>query len=307
MGSKKVDHIISHFKISAAKCIILYGATASGKTLLAVELAKTFGRDNCVIINADSMQVYQGIPIITTQPSADMMQRFNHRVYGVISCADSFSVAKWLILAMHEIEMALSSGIIPILVGGTGMYIDALLNGFSEIPTVPINVQKTVYDMVNEHGMQYCYSELMKYDHETAERLSSNDTQRITRALGVFLHTNIPISVWQQTKRKYIDVAMLKVFLNPDRWMLYENINSRFIGMIENGGIEEVQSLVMKSMGNAKYPKAIGLYQIVDYLQNKISMEELITLGQRMTRNYAKRQETWFRNRMCNQHDIVLG
>lgn len=277
---------------NSARCIIIYGATASGKSAKAVEIATQL---NCksIIINADSMQVYKEIPIITAQPLPSILDLIPHHMYGVISCNEAnFSVAKWLKMTSKAIYDAIAKDIMPIVVGGTGMYLNALMNGLSDIPEVPLEIYSKIKNEIESNGITIMYEKLISLDPRT--KILKNDSQRLVRALGVFEHTGKTMSEWHDENKKYFDSNLAtKILIKPPRDELYRRINDRFILMIEGGAVEEVEKLLIKCPA-INYPKAIGLYQIIDYISGTISKGELIAKVQQLTRNYAKRQETWF-------------
>ncbi len=292
-----VDKIIKTFKEKNFNGIILYGATASGKSSLGLELLNKIS--NAIIVNADSMQVYKEIPIITAQPQSLL----RHYLYGIISVGDDdFSVARWL----EMISKTIHQNIIPIIIGGTGMYINSLLNGLTVIPSIPIKINEKILKDIKTFGVHAIQQRLSSVDPISAARRSKNDSQRIARALEVFEHTNKTISEWHTNNHKYVDVInYMKIWVRPDRSNLYSRINERFITMIQNGALEEVECLINKFPG-IKYPKAIGLEQIIQYLNGNASKDDTITLSQQLTRNYAKRQETWFKNKLSDCHYVII-
>lgn len=286
-----MQEIISQLKRKEYDSVVIYGATASGKSQFALELANEL--QDALIINADSMQVYKEIPIITAQPN----NLNGHLLYGFVSCIDkTFSVAKWLSMVAEVIE---NRDYIPIIVGGTGMYISSLINGLSQIPTVPDEIIKSITSFYDLYGMEKLRERLAAVDLVTANKFA--DKQRIIRALSVYEFTSRTISDWQKDNYKYVDASkMMKVWIKPDRDILYERINYRFINMIKDGAIEEAKSV--QCIDNL--PKAIGLREIIAYIENLIPKEKMITKVQQLTRNYAKRQETWFRNQL--PYDYLL-
>lgn len=288
-----VKDIVHSFKVGQFTSIIIYGATASGKSDLALKLANELA--NPLIINADSMQVYKDISIITAQPN----NLSKHYLYCCIAPDDnSFSVAKWLSLVAEKVN---SGSITPIIVGGTGMYISSLINGLTQIPKIPIEITQHLTQELNIHGLKFLLNKLKSIDSLTASKIS--DQQRVIRALGVYEYTGKTISHWQQFNHKYINSSKtMKVWVNPSRGILYERINSRFMQMIEMGVIDEIKLLIEKYNS---YPKAIGLREIIEYINGNINMMQMINISQQLTRNYAKRQETWFKNQLMS--DIIVN
>lgn len=288
--------ILSEFhQNSKQQAILLYGPTASGKSALSLELASEL--NNAIIVNADSMQVYQEIPIITAQPQ-DITR---HYLYGYISCAHShFSVAEWLSSIAKILHDAIHKNKIPIIVGGTGMYINSLLNGLTQIPKTPNLITQRIQNEIDVYGIHEIHRRLMLVDEITATKIC--DPQRIARALGVFEHTGKPISYWQKFNERYVDETILmRVYVTLSREKLYERIDNRFVQMIDSGAIDEAIKLLNKHP-NIQYPKAIGLQQIISYLNNEMNKNDMIKISQQLTRNYAKRQETWFKNQMSSPH-----
>ncbi len=294
-----LKEIIEKYKSGNFNSIILYGATASGKSDLGLKIAERLNK--AIIINADSMQIYKEIPIITAQPSS----LDGHSLYGIISCSDmNFSVARWLKIASEEINKAIQENITPIVLGGTGMYISSLLDGLTAIPNVSPEIMNRVMDDLKRIGLEQIHQKLSTIDPKTAEKVC--DPQRVTRALAVFEQTGKPISEWQQSNEKYFDSRIsMQIWLKPERQILYERINDRFIKMLNVGAIDEVKNLVRK-LPNITHPKAIGIEQIKQYLDGDISKESLISTGQQLTRNYAKRQETWFKNRFRESDRLII-
>lgn len=294
-----LEKIIEEFKSGNFKSIILYGATASGKSDLGLKIAEKLNK--AIIINADSMQVYKEIPIITAQPSS----LDGHYLYSIISCSDmNFSVAKWLKIAADEINKAIQQGITPIVLGGTGMYISSLIDGLTAIPEISPEIMNRVMNDLKKIGLETIHKRLFDVDPKTAEKVC--DPQRVIRALAVFEQTGKVISEWQQSNEIYFDSSSsMRIWLKPERQILYKRINDRFIKMLEVGAIDEVQNL-LKRFPNISHPKAIGIEQIKQYIRGDISKELLISIGQQLTRNYAKRQETWFRNRLNDSERFII-
>jgi len=289
-----LSNIIHLFKQGNFNSIVIYGATASGKSDLALKIANEL--HNTIIINADSMQVYKEMSIITAQPR----NLAGHYIYGLISPDDiAFSVGRWLSLVAEIIK---NSSSIPIIVGGSGMYISALINGLTEIPPISLEITQELNCEMEKYGLEHLITRLALVDPLAARRIS--DPQRVIRALSVYQATGKPISYWQQSNIHYIDMSKsMKIWVKPERNQLYQNINSRFIKMIDIGAIDEVQIIINKYK---TYPKAIGLREIELYLHSKIPKDLMIDLSQQRTRNYAKRQETWFRNQLVSDITISL-
>ncbi|MEZ5759000.1 MAG: tRNA (adenosine(37)-N6)-dimethylallyltransferase MiaA [Emcibacteraceae bacterium] len=281
------------------KIIILGGATASGKSSLALEWAKEQGGE---IINADSMQIYRELDILTACPDADELNLVPHHLYRYLKGDDPCSAERWRDLARGVIDDVHTRGRVPIVVGGTGLYLKALVNGLSKVPEIDPVIRKQVRAEVNEFGADTAHNKLLKIDPEMASRLAPNDSQRIARALEVILSTGRSLAKWQQEPElgglQEEDFQIEKYVIERDRADLYARCDLRFKKMIEDGqAIEEVKGLL--SLGydtNLPVMKSLGVPQIIDFIEGKIDLEQTITLAQTATRQFAKRQMTWFRN-----------
>ncbi len=295
------------------KIIIICGPTASGKSSFALKLGDFL---NGRIINADSMQIYKEIPILTSQPSDIDKQYIPHNLYGFISLLDNctvksgkrFSLGNWIELCLKEIENCFHLHSVPIIVGGTGMYLNALVNGLSIIPNVNIYVEEYLKHYADNDSLAL-YKMLENYDINSAKTIKPNDKQRIVRALSVFLTHGTTISTFKQkqTQLFYPKSKFYIIYIKPERTTLYQNINNRFELMLKNGAIEEVKYLLDKTerIDLSTWPKAIGLKEIEDYLLGRSSIENATTSAQQFTRNYAKRQLTWF-NKFSNDYNLVI-
>ena len=265
---------------------LIAGPTASGKSALALELA---GKRNGVIINADSAQLYRDLPILSAAPSAEDFATTDHRLYGLRDGADPCSAAEWAALARAEIASVHADGCLPILVGGTGLYIRTLLNGIAPVP----KIDPTIRDTIRNRSVADNHADLLTLDPNAAARLNPGDTTRIARALEVIRSTGSPLSYWQQQREGgIIDTVDLKpLILLPPRPWLYQRCDQRFATMIEQGAIEEVHRLLARGLDpNLPVMRAIGVAEIASGMSN------IVTLGQQSTRRYAKRQYTWFAN-----------
>ncbi len=278
--------------------ILITGPTASGKSALALEFAR---RHNGVVINADSMQVYDTLRVVTARPSVTEMGDVPHALYGHVAAARSYSTGDWL----REIERLLaelqSEGRMPVIVGGTGLYFKALTGGLSDMPAIPDALRTEIRQRLETEGPQVLHAELSALDPPMAQRLNPGDGQRIVRALEVYRATGRSIAAFQEQSGPMLvdpDRARKLVVL-PDRTVLHKRINGRFAQMMEEGAIEEVEALLSLDL-KPEMPvmKAIGVSQIADMLAGRISREEVIDRASAATRQYAKRQMTWFRNQM---------
>ncbi len=275
--------------------LIIAGPTASGKSKLALEYAQNH---NGVIINADSMQVYKELPILTAQPSPKEMELVPHKLYGILSGDDPCSVARWQRLALQAIAECAEMGKPPIIVGGTGMYISALLSGIAAIPEVSSQVRSAVRTLHQQLGADDFYKELQQLDPEMAKRLHPGDTQRVVRAFEVIKATGRSLLEWQGESGKdavaHLDCTVK--LLTPDKEKLRERANQRFVRMVANGAVEEAKLLLSKNYDpNMPVMKALGVPELSAYLQGTATLEEAIELAQIATRQYIKRQLTWFR------------
>ena len=282
--------------MSQRKIILIAGPTASGKSALALNIAR---KSPSVIINADAMQIYQGLPLLTAQPSKTAQEEIPHVLYSHFKPAEASSAAHWLQLALGAISFAEKEQKTPLLVGGTGLYFKALLGGLSEIPPIPEEVRERTNKLYTDLGEDLFREKLKKLDPESAERFSKNDKQRSIRAYEVVLHTGKPLGFWF-TKKIASPLEGYEIerhLLMPERAVLYDACDIRFSEMLERGAIEEAKNILKENL-DPELPimKTIGLREIKNYLDGKATLSEAKEKGQQATRNYAKRQMTWFRN-----------
>jgi tRNA dimethylallyltransferase len=273
--------------------LILAGPTASGKSALALQLAERLGG---AIINADSMQVYQGLAILTAQPTAAEQSAVPHRLYGDRDPALPSSVADWCAAAQAAITDAYASGQRPIVVGGTGLYLKALLTGLSPIPAIPPDVRAAT----SAASTETLYQQLAAHDPAGAERLRPTDRQRLQRALEVVLATGQPLHHWQAENGTPLPFPTHRVVLLPERPILYDRINSRFLAMLAAGALAEVEQLLAHNLDpTLPAMKAVGVPELAAYLRGDCALDTAIQQAQQHSRNYAKRQYTWFRHQMA--------
>jgi tRNA dimethylallyltransferase len=274
------------------KIIIICGPTAGGKTNYAFELAR---KNNGVIINADSRQLFKDIQIISASPEKYMKEAVPHYLYNFLDSKDSYNVANYISHVDSALKNIEEEHIY--IVGGTGMYIDALINGIAEIPEIPEEARREIRNYHVEVGNDVIYQELKILDPEN--KLNPNDTQRILRAYEVVKYTNKNLKFWQEhSKQKPILQHYEMNVIIPERNILYDNCNKRFLQMLDAGGIEEVEALQNPS---PQILNTIGISQISHYLTSKISFNEMVSDTQAKTRQYAKRQVTWFRRYGLNK------
>ena len=277
-------------KLSLHPLALIAGPTASGKSALALELAR---RRHGVIINADSAQVYRDLRIVSARPGAEEEAEVPHRLYGYRDGAKPCSAAEWAADARTEIREAHQAGQLPILVGGTGLYIRTLLEGIAPIPDIDPKIRAAVRAMMVGES----HAALTKEDPTAAKRLHPSDTTRLARALEVVRSTGKPLTDWQKERIGGIsgEVELKPLILLPPRDWLYERCDQRFEMMMGEEGLEEVRRLISRDL-NPLLPvmRAIGVREMADFLKRKLSREDAFLAGQTATRQYAKRQYTWF-------------
>lgn len=281
---------------------IICGPTASGKSALALDVAR---HQQGHIINADSMQLYKELPVLSAQPSLKDQASLPHFLYGTLSVTEISSVGKWLQLVEGVLKKSPSPS--SIFVGGTGLYLKALIEGLSPIPDIPGIVRQELATLTRTTSPEDLFQLLREEDPLTAAQIDPHNTQRILRALEVIRHTQKPLAEWQQmAKEKTISLPLpLKIILiDPDRETLYATINQRVEDMLEKGAIAEVQKLKENYIiPSTTSQKMLGYEEISAYLGGYLSRREMIEQLQQKTRHYAKRQLTWFRNQF--KPDII--
>ena len=291
-----------------AEIILIAGATASGKSSLALSLASeitTAGGQAC-IINADSMQVYREMQVLTARPSIEEVKQCPHELYGHVSAGDEYNVGRWLSEVQAAIANAKNAGQIPILVGGTGLYFKCLTEGIADIPDIPEDIRKAVRERHEAEGTYACHAALKAIDPQAYQRLEATDPQRVLRALEVYEASGRCLSDWQSDPViPPITAPMLKILLTPSREWLYARCDSRFEVMIAEGVLEEVSAMAELGLSDTlPAMKALGLKELLALENNEISLEEAQLAAQQATRRYAKRQMTWFRNQMISWNSI---
>jgi tRNA dimethylallyltransferase len=280
------------------RAVLIAGPTASGKSVLAIELAQATGG---VVINADSMQVYRDLRILTARPTPEQEALAQHRLYGHVDAAVNCSVGIWLDDARIALAEAERDHLLPIFVGGTGLYFKALLRGLSAIPPVPQDIRDAVRARLEHDGIEALHQELLRRDPVAGARLKPRDRARIPRALEVLEATGKPIGDWHAHGLPSLlqpdDVRA--VFLAPDRAELHARIDKRFANMLNEGALDEVAALAERKL-DPMLPamKALGVPPLLRHLRGEISVDEARSLGSAETRQYAKRQFTWFRHQL---------
>jgi len=278
--------------------ILIAGPTASGKSALALELAAKLGG---VIINADSMQVYRDLRIITARPTPDEERRVPHRLYGHVDAAENYSVGRWFGEAAAALADTFGQGRPAIMTGGTGLYFSTLTRGIAAVPPVPAEIRRVVRNRLTTEGVAALHQELSKRDPATAARLKPGDRARITRALEVVLATGRSLAQWHEDNMPArLDLAAAaKVFLMPNRDELGLRIDARFDAMMSAGALEEVRAFAARNLDpNLPAMKAHGVPWLIRHLKGEIAMAEAVAQAKRDTRRYTKRQATWFRNQL---------
>lgn len=277
------------------KVIVVAGPTASGKSALGLAIAEEFGG---VIINADSQQRYADLRILSARPSAADEARAPHKLFGDLAADEPGSAAEWATKAAAEIRSAVDAGKVPILVGGTGLYFRALMEGLSDMPAVPAEVRAAAAALRNEIGPAEFHARLAARDPVSGARLAVGDTQRTLRAWEVVEATGKPLSAWQAAPGQTpIDAQYFNNLLLPPRDELYAACDARLRAMVDGGALDEVRTLTAKGLDLGKGAgKALGVADLAAALAGQTPLEEAISSAQTATRQYAKRQMTWFRN-----------
>lgn len=274
------------------KVALIAGPTASGKTALALHLAKSH---NIVIINADSAQVYSDLPVLSAQPTPEEQASAPHRLFGYLDGLTACSAARWAADAKAAIAEAHENGLIPVLVGGTGLYLRTLLDGIAPIPEIEPGIREEIRSL----PVETAFARLNEVDPEIAATLGPTDSSRIARALEVVESTGRSIVDWRKEKTGGIsgDIILHPLILLPPREWLYARCDARFDAMMTGGAVEEVEALLARGLpGDAPVMRAIGVPEISAMLSGEIDRQSACSLGKIATRQYAKRQFTWFRN-----------
>lgn len=277
--------------------ILIAGPTASGKTSLAIDLAK---KHNGAIINTDSMQVYDILSVLTARPQIDEMEDIPHMLFGHVNPSKLYSTAKWILDVENALVEIKKMGKIPIFAGGTGLYFKALIEGLSPIPDVDEAIRKKWRLFSDQADVGELHDTLKSMDTQSAEKLEIGDTQRLVRALEVIDSTGMPLHYWQQQNNKtplLNGENFKKLVLTPPRDLLRERAELRFNMMIEQGALDEVRAIMALNLSSdMPAMRAIGVKFLSQYLGGEIGMEKAKELSINATRQYAKRQGTWFRN-----------
>ena len=280
-----------------SKIILIAGPTASGKSNFAIKLAKKI---NGEIINADSMQVYKQLKILTVRPSTKDQKKIKHHLYGIVSVHKNFSVGQWLRLVIKKIKEIRKRKKVPILVGGTGLYFQSLINGLVKIPNISKKLRSKIRIMQKKYGQKKFYKKLLKIDPKIKNKFNPGDVQRSIRAFEIKTYTKVSMYDWfNKTKPIFKEDIFLKFYINFERQELIKRIEKRIKKMIKKEAIQEVAKFnKLRIKKDHSSNKIIGIEELSKYLKNQIKLEEAKELIAIKTRQYAKRQATWARSRM---------
>jgi tRNA dimethylallyltransferase len=282
----------------SSNAVLIAGPTASGKSALALELAQKTGG---VVINADSMQVYRDLRIITARPTPEEEARVPHRFYGHVDAAINFSAGAWVVDAGVALSEARGQNRLPIFTGGSGLYFKALTRGLSAVPPIAPEAREAVRTRLERDGVEALHAELARRDPAAAERLKPRDRTRIARALEVVEATGRSLTDWHRDGLPPLlpQGTFSALFLSPERDELYARIEARFDAMLQAGALEEVERLAARQLDPLlPVMKAHGVPALIRHLRGEITLEEAATIGHADTRHYAKRQFTWFRHQL---------
>ena len=284
--------------------IMIAGPTASGKSQLAVDLAWKLDGE---VVNADSMQLYADLSILTACPSKADMQNIPHHLYGVLDGGHRASVATWLELAATAMTAIRARGKMPIIIGGTGMYLDAAVNGIAPIPDVPANIHEDCMTLFDAIGGAAFRQKLALHDPLVASRLADGDRQRLIRAMGVFNASGVALSQFQKADHKSALIGRpVKIAMLPPRDVLYARVDARFDEMLEQGAMDEVKQLINRHLDpSLPLMKALGVNALKAVLDQEMTIDEAAYIAKRDSRHYAKRQMTWLRNNYSAQITLI--
>ncbi len=289
-----------------SKIILISGPTASGKSKFAIQLAKKI---NGEVINADSMQIFKELKILTARPQLNDLKNIKHHLYGFKSVKDNYSTGNWLKDAKKKINNIKKKNKIPILVGGTGLYFKALIDGIVKIPNIPFAIRNKIRKKQSKIGQIKFYSELIKLDPLCKKKINKNDTQRSIRAYEVKKFTNKSLFDWyNETYSDFTQDSFIKLYIDYPRVRLLERISSRTNQMLVDGAIKEAKSFYkLQIKKDLSSNKVIGLNEIKEYLDKRININELKEKISIKTRQYAKRQSTWARGQMSDWQIIKFN
>ena len=286
-----------------SKIILIYGPTASGKSKFALKLAQKIDGE---IINADSMQVYKELKVLSARPRKEDINKIKHHLYGFQSVKKNFSTGDWLKLAQKKIFEVKKRGKIPILVGGTGLYFKALTEGLVNFPKIPLRFRKKIRALHKNLGAKKFFLQLIKEDPLVRNHLIQSDTQRVIRAYEIKKFTNKSMYEWfKNTKSEFEKNDFFKIYIDFPRTDLLVRIKERAVDMLDNGAVSEVKKFMKLKVPKVKSAnKAIGINEIKEFIKKKIKIEDVIDKISIKTRQYAKRQTTWARGNMSDWNKI---
>ena len=286
-----------------SKIILIYGPTASGKSKFALKLAQKIDGE---IINADSMQVYKELKVLSARPRKEDINKIKHHLYGFQSVKKNFSTGDWLKLAQKKIFEVKKRGKIPILVGGTGLYFKALTEGLVNFPKIPVQFRKKIRALHKNLGEKKFFLQLIKEDPLVRNHLIQSDTQRVIRAYEIKKFTNKSMYEWfKNTKSEFEKNDFFKIYIDFPRTDLLVRIKERAVDMLDNGAVSEVKKFMKLKVPKVKSAnKAIGINEIKEFIKKKIKIEDVIDKISIKTRQYAKRQTTWARGNMSDWNKI---
>jgi tRNA dimethylallyltransferase len=283
---------------NSSRVVLIAGPTASGKSALALDIAANLGG---TIINADSMQVYRDLRVITARPTPGDEARLPHRLYGFVDAGENYSVGRWCRDVEETLREAAARKQVPVIVGGTGLYFKALTAGLAAVPPIPPEIRDQVRGRLKLEGARALHGELAQLDPVTAQRVTVNDRSRISRALEVVLATGRPLSDWHyEGLPPLIDAKRTaKIFVTCERQELVRRIEARFVAMLAAGALEEVRRLAARKLDpSLPAMKAHGVPWLIRHLDGELSLDKATAGAVMDTRRYAKRQLTWFRNQL---------
>ena len=277
---------------------LIGGPTGSGKSALALKLAAAEGGE---IVNADSMQVYADLRVLTARPTARDEAAAPHHLYGVADAAEAWSAGRWLRAAQAVIVGIEARGAVPIVVGGTGLYFRALLGGLADIPPVPPEARTESQALFDALGEAAFRARLGEVDRAAEARIAPGDRQRLTRAFEVFAATGRPLTAWREASPPAGGRAWRRLVIEPDREALYARLDARFEAMLAAGALEEVRALAVRGLApDRPAMKALGVRPLIAQLKNELTLADAAETAKRDTRRYAKRQLTWFRHQAAD-------
>ncbi|MBQ7659591.1 MAG: tRNA (adenosine(37)-N6)-dimethylallyltransferase MiaA [Alphaproteobacteria bacterium] len=290
--------------MQTGKIIVIAGPTASGKSALAIDVALFVGG---VVINADSMQLYKDMPVITAAPTDEDRTKADHRLFEIYDPSFKGNVVDWLKLAVGEIKSVWAEGKIPVVVGGTGLYLENLIEGTTPIPETIPEIRRQVQNFTDKEGLEALYQKVKEVDAPSALKIKPNDITRLKRALEVFLSTGKPLSEWHKLPLiRYLPEAKFFIIkICPSAQELDKRCYERFDKMVEAGAIDEVQRLYKRKLSpDLPAMKALGVPELMEFFKGKTNVYTAVQNAKLHTRQYAKRQRTWFKNRL--QADFEL-